>query len=57
MTYDLDDMDGILIGGRNVNNIRYRDDTVLLDDLEEKLQALVNRIQELREKRAKNQCK
>lgn len=47
MTYDLDDMDGILIGGRNVNNIRYRDDTVLLDDLEEKLQALVNRIQEL----------
>lgn len=40
-------MDGILIGGRNVNNIRYRDDTVLLDDLEEKLQALVNRIQEL----------
>lgn len=40
-------MDGILIGDRNVNNIRYRDDTVLLADLEEKLQALVNRIQEL----------
>lgn len=41
---DLEDMDGILIGGRNVNNIRYADDTVLLADTEEKLQALVNRI-------------
>lgn len=32
--------------GRNINNIRYADDTVLLADSEEKLQALVDRMQE-----------
>ena len=39
-------MEGISIGGRNINNIRYADDTVLLADSEEKLQALVDGMQE-----------
>lgn len=39
-------MGGISVKGRNVNNIMYADDAVLLADSVEKLQALVNRIQE-----------
>ena len=35
------ELDGIKFGGRNLNNIRYADDTVLIADTEEKLQALV----------------
>ena len=36
-------LDGISVGGRNVNNIRFADDTVLIADSEEKkLQALVS---------------
>ena len=38
---DLVDLDGIKFGGRNINNIRYADDTVLIADSEEKLQTLV----------------
>ena len=38
---DLMDLGGIKFGGRNINNIRYADDTVLIADSEEKLQALV----------------
>ena len=38
---DLLEMDGIKAGGRNINNIRYADDTVLITDSEEKLQDLV----------------
>ena len=38
---DLMELDGIKFGGRNLNNIRYADDTVLIADTEEKLQALV----------------
>ncbi len=34
---EVNDMDGISIGARNVNNIRYADDSVLLADPEEKL--------------------
>ena len=37
----LDDLEGISIGGRNVNNIRYADDTVLIADSEKKLQVLI----------------
>lgn len=39
---EMENMDGIAIGGRNVNNIRYADDTVLLADSESKLQNLIN---------------
>ena len=38
---DLSGLDGIKFGGRNVNNIRYADDTALIADSEEKLQDLV----------------
>ena len=39
---ELEEMEGISIGGRNVNNIRYADDTVLIADSEAKLQRLVD---------------
>ena len=34
---DLRNLEGINVGGRNVNNIRYADDTVLIEDSEESL--------------------
>ena len=36
------EMEGIRVGGVNINNIRYADDTVLVADTSEKLQALVD---------------
>ena len=36
------DMEGIKVGGVNINNIRYADDTVLIADTPEKLQALLD---------------
>ena len=41
---ELAELDGIKIGGRNVNNIRYADDMVLIADSEEKLQSLVTNL-------------
>ena len=43
---ELRDMDGTRIGGRNLNNIRYADDMVLIADSEEKLHNLTTRLQE-----------
>ena len=43
---ELEQLDGIKIGGRNINNIRYADDTVLLADTEERLQELIDRLDE-----------
>ena len=43
---ELTELDGIKIGGRNVNNIRYADDMVLLADTEEKLQRLMDELTE-----------
>ena len=37
----LAELDGIKFGGRNINNIRYADDTVLIADSEEKLKSLI----------------
>ena len=39
---ELGDLEGIRIGGININNIRYADDTVLIADTEEKLLRLVD---------------
>ena len=39
-------MEGIKIGGKNINNIRYADDSVLTSDSEEKLQRLVDVLSE-----------
>ena len=35
-------VEGISVGGRNMNNTRLADDTVLIADSEEKLKALVS---------------
>ena len=37
-------LEDISIGGRNINNIRYVDDTVLIADSEKKLQSLMNKL-------------
>ena len=38
---DLVELEGVRVGGGNINNIRYADDTVLLADSAEKLESLV----------------
>ena len=40
----LQDKEGIKIGGYNINNVRYADDTVLVADGAEKLQELLNEV-------------
>ena len=42
----LEDMEGVRVGGMNITNIRYADDTVLMADTKEKLQRLVNVLNE-----------
>ena len=39
---NVEDTNGISIGGRNINNIRYADDKVLIADNEQDLQQLVD---------------
>ena len=46
-----DELPGINIGGHNVTNLRYADDTALLAESEEKLQAIVNIVSEESEDR------
>ena len=41
---------GIKIAGRNVNNVRYADDTTLMAESEEKLKSLLMKVKEEREK-------
>jgi hypothetical protein len=41
---ELENLEGIKVGGININNIRYADDTVLMADSEEKLQTLVDKL-------------
>ena len=38
------DMPGISVGGHNINNLRYADDTILIATNERDLQALIDRI-------------
>ena len=40
----LDDLKGVSIGGHNINNLRYADDTVLKAHTEEDLQTLLNEL-------------
>ena len=42
----LEDVEGIRVGGRNIYNISYADDTVLISNSEEKLQKLVEVLSE-----------
>ena len=44
--YALEYFKGISIGGKNVSNIRYADDTVLIAGSEKKLQALMNKLKD-----------
>ena len=41
---------GIKIAGRNINNLRYSDDTTLMADSEEELKSLLMKVKEEREK-------
>ena len=43
---DIEDLPGIKIGGRNINNLRYSDDTALIATSEAALQNLLNIINE-----------
>ena len=38
------DMKGVIVGGRNINNLRYADDTVLLAESEENLQEIMDEV-------------
>ena len=41
---------GIKIGGRNINNLRYADDTTLMSESEEELKSPMMRVKEESEK-------
>ena len=41
---------GIKIAGRNINNLRYADDTILMAESEEKLKSLLMKVKEESEK-------
>ena len=43
---------GIKIAGRNINNLRYVDDTILMAESEEELKSLLMKVKEEREKLA-----
>ena len=42
----LDDSAGIKIAGRNINNLRYADDTTLTAESEEELKSLLMKVEE-----------
>ena len=41
---------GIKIAGRNINNLRYADDTTLMAESEKELKSLLMKVKEVREK-------
>ena len=41
---------GVKISGRNINNLRYADDTTLMAESEEELKSLLMKVKEEREK-------
>ena len=41
---------GIKIAGRNLNNLRYADDTILMEESEEELKSLLMKVKEESEK-------
>ena len=43
---------GLMIAGRNINNLRYADDTTLMAESEEELKSLLMRVKEENEKLA-----
>ena len=45
-----DSQPGIKLTRRNINNLRYADDTILIGEIEEKLKSLLMRVKKEREK-------
>ena len=45
---------GIRIAGRNINNLRYADDTTLMTESEEELKSILMKVKEESEKLASN---
>ena len=45
---------GIMIVGRNINNIRYADDTTLMAESEEELKSFFMKVEEVSEKSGSN---
>ena len=45
-----EEQDGIKIAGRNINNLRYEDDTMLMAESEEELKSLLMKVKEESEK-------
>ena len=41
---------GVMIAGRNINNLRYADDTTLMAESEEELKSLLMKVKEEKEK-------
>ena len=41
---NINELEGVNIGGYNINNLRYADDTVLLAENEEQLQKVVDQV-------------
>ena len=41
---NMDQQEGVKVGGHNINNLRYADDTVLIADTEEKLQVILQTV-------------
>ena len=41
---------GMKISGRNINNLKYADDTILIEDSKEKLKSLLMKVKEKSEK-------
>ena len=50
-----EEQDGIKIAGRNINNLRYADDTTLMAESEEELKSLLMKVKEESEKVALKQ--
>ena len=47
----IENLEGINVGGHNINNLRYADDTVLIADSEDKLQEILTTVAEESEKK------
>ena len=48
--WNQDSQTGIKIAGRNINNLRYADDTILMAESEEELKSLLMKVEEESEK-------
>ena len=51
---EIEEMEGLKVGGKNIDNIRYADDTALVADSKEKLQELLTTIQRKSEEHGLN---